>query len=172
MKAAAIAVVAAAAISSAAAFAPSINGSVRVSSSLSATSDRRDAIGNIAKLMGGALLTVAGADPAAAASNPALNGWRGKGKGGGDGTFVPGKGMREKQSYDDLMAASNPALSGWRGKGKARSSVSCCRPACLPASRLSSGSNQRAVDSTTRRAVRGRLKRLLEFSGPAGCPLR
>jgi hypothetical protein len=115
MKAAAIAIVAAAAaISPSLAFAPS-NGAGRISTSVSATSDRRDAISNIAKLMGGAIVTAAGADPALAASNPALGGWRGKGKGGGDGTFVPGKGMR---AHDELIAASNPALGGWRGKGK------------------------------------------------------
>ncbi|KAL7525236.1 hypothetical protein ACHAXR_000914, partial [Thalassiosira sp. AJA248-18] len=42
-------------------------------------------------------------------------GWRSKGKGGGDGTFVPGKGMR---AHEELVAASNPALGGWRSKGK------------------------------------------------------
>ena len=121
MKAAAIAVVAAATITTTTAFAPSNNVGARVSStsSLSATSDRRDAIGNIAKLMGGIVaIGGTGVDPALAASNPALGGWRSKGKGGGDGSFVPGKGMREKQSYDELMAASNPALGGWRSKGK------------------------------------------------------
>ena len=118
MKATAIALVAAAAISPSYAFAPSSNGVGRVSTSVSATYDRRDAMGNIAKtLMGGAILA-AGADPAFAASNPALNGWRSKGKGGGDGTFVPGKGMRSHASYDELVAASNPALNGWRSKGK------------------------------------------------------
>lgn len=30
-------------------------------------------------------------DELMAASNPALGGWRSKGKGGGDGSFVPGK---------------------------------------------------------------------------------
>ena len=115
MKATAIALVAAAAISPSYAFAPSSNGGGRVSTSVSATYDRRDAMGNIAKtLMGGAILA-AGADPAFAASNPALNGWRSKGKGGGDGTFVPGKGMRARE---ELVAASNPALNGWRSKGK------------------------------------------------------
>ena len=93
MKAAAIAVVAAAAISPSAAFAPS-RGAGRVSTSVSATSDRRDAIGNIAKLMGGAIVA-AGADPAFAASNPALGGWRSKKKGGGDGTFQPGEHTHE-----------------------------------------------------------------------------
>ncbi len=53
-----------------------------------------------------------------AASNPALNGWRGKGNDGGDETSVPGKGMRAHQNYDELVAASNPALNGWRRKGK------------------------------------------------------
>lgn len=64
------------------------------------------------------IVTVGGGvsvDPALAASNPALGGWRSKGKGGGDGSFVPGKGMR---AHDELIAASNPALSGWRSKGK------------------------------------------------------
>ena len=115
MKATAIALVAAAVISPSYAFAPS-NGVGRVSTSVAATYDRRDAMGNIAKtLMGGAILA-AGADPAFAASNPALGGWRSKGKGGGDGTFVPGKGMRAHD--DELVAASNPALGGWRSKGK------------------------------------------------------
>ena len=63
------------------------------------------------------IVTVGGVsvDPALAASNPALGGWRSKGKGGGDGSFVPGKGMR---FHDELIAASNPALGGWRSKGK------------------------------------------------------
>eukprot|EP00584_Thalassiosira_punctigera_P022637 CAMPEP_0172574960 /NCGR_PEP_ID=MMETSP1067-20121228/136966_1 /TAXON_ID=265564 ORGANISM="Thalassiosira punctigera, Strain Tpunct2005C2" /NCGR_SAMPLE_ID=MMETSP1067 /ASSEMBLY_ACC=CAM_ASM_000444 /LENGTH=168 /DNA_ID=CAMNT_0013367599 /DNA_START=67 /DNA_END=573 /DNA_ORIENTATION=- len=116
MKAAFAAVAVAAVVSPCAAFAPSPWAS-RVSTSVAATSDRRDAIGNIAKLMGGAIVA-AGADPAFAASNPALGGWRSKGKGGGDGTFKPGKGMREKQSFDELVSASNPALGGWRSKGK------------------------------------------------------
>eukprot|EP01082_Thalassiosira_pseudonana_P002914 g3602.t1.1.5e174189 g3602 g3602.t1 contig12:2402420-2403108(-) len=114
MKTAAIFVLAAAA--PAAAFAPSNNG--RMATSISATFDRRDAINNIAKLVGGAIAIGANVDPAFAASNPALGGWRSKGKGGGDGTFVPGKGMREKHSFDELVSASNPALGGWRSKKK------------------------------------------------------
>ena len=104
------------AVAPCAAFAPSA-GTGRVSTSVAATSDRRDAIGNLAKLVGGAIVT-AGADPAFAASNPALGGWRSKKKGGGDGTFQPGKGMREKQTFDELVSASNPALGGWRSKKK------------------------------------------------------
>ena len=49
--------------------------------------------------MGGAMIVTVGGvsvDPALAASNPALGGWRSKGKGGGDGSFVPGKGMRSR----------------------------------------------------------------------------
>ena len=71
MKATAIALVAAAAISPSYAFAPSSNGGGRVSTSVSATYDRRDAMGNIAKTLMGVAILAAGADPAFAASNPA-----------------------------------------------------------------------------------------------------
>eukprot|EP00579_Thalassiosira_antarctica_P011471 CAMPEP_0201909442 /NCGR_PEP_ID=MMETSP0903-20130614/1218_1 /ASSEMBLY_ACC=CAM_ASM_000552 /TAXON_ID=420261 /ORGANISM="Thalassiosira antarctica, Strain CCMP982" /LENGTH=81 /DNA_ID=CAMNT_0048443971 /DNA_START=24 /DNA_END=266 /DNA_ORIENTATION=+ len=81
MKAVLAVVAAAAVISPCAAFAPS-NGAGRVSTSIAATSDRRDAISNIAKLMGGVIVATAGADPAFAGGNPALGGWRHKGKGG------------------------------------------------------------------------------------------
>eukprot|EP00571_Detonula_confervacea_P003396 CAMPEP_0172327700 /NCGR_PEP_ID=MMETSP1058-20130122/59969_1 /TAXON_ID=83371 /ORGANISM="Detonula confervacea, Strain CCMP 353" /LENGTH=114 /DNA_ID=CAMNT_0013044783 /DNA_START=28 /DNA_END=372 /DNA_ORIENTATION=+ len=114
MKAVAIAIVAAAAISPSAAFAPS-NGA-RATTSLAATFDRRDAIGNIAKLMGGVIVAAgAGAqgmrandnesygELMAGAQNPALGGWRHKSKGGGDGSYKPGKGMRAHESYDDVV---------------------------------------------------------------------
>ena len=101
-----VAAAAAAAISPSAAFAPPSvagRGVATTTTYLSATSssNRREAMGNIAKLMGGAMIVTVGGvsvDPALAASNPALNGWRSKGKGGGDGSFVPGKGMRSRFS--------------------------------------------------------------------------
>jgi len=80
-------VTAAAAISPSAAFAPPSaagrGGVVTTTTYLSATSssNRRDAIGNIAKLMGGAMIVTVGGvsvDPALAASNPEKQrkGWR------------------------------------------------------------------------------------------------
>ena len=64
MKTSAIAViVAAAAVNPSTAFAPSNNGAgCRVSTSVSATSDRREAISNVAKLMGGVVAITAGAN--------------------------------------------------------------------------------------------------------------
>ena len=97
------AVIFAAAITSAAAFTPSTGAGARMSTSVAATSDRRDAINNIAKLVGGAVMTVGGSDPAFAASNPALQTFKGAGgKKRTDGTFVPGKGMRQRSFFDDL----------------------------------------------------------------------
>ena len=97
------AVIFAAAFASAAAFAPSKGTGGRVlSTSVAATFDRRDAINDIAKLVGGAILTVAGSDPAFAASNPALETFKKKGRKSTDGTFVPGKGMRTRSFFDDL----------------------------------------------------------------------
>ncbi|KAL7432919.1 hypothetical protein ACHAXM_010180 [Skeletonema potamos] len=110
-------IVFAAAIASAAAFAPS-TGSGRMSTSVAATSDRRDALNNIAKLVGGAIVTVGGSDPAFAASNPALQTFKSGPKRGGDGTFKPGKGMRQHESFDELMAASNPALQTFKSGPK------------------------------------------------------
>jgi len=110
-------VIFAAAIASAAAFAPS-TGSGRMATSVAATSDRRDALNNIAKLVGGAIVTVGGSDPAFAVSNPALETFKKKGRKSTDGTFVPGKGMRQQQSFDELMAVSNPALETFKKKGR------------------------------------------------------
>jgi len=45
-------------------------------------------------------------DELISASNPALGGWRGKKKGGVDGTFKPGKGMMSHESYNELISAS------------------------------------------------------------------
>eukprot|EP00804_Cyclotella_cryptica_P024400 CCRYP_015842-RA/>CCRYP_015842-RA protein AED:0.14 eAED:0.14 QI:36/0/0/1/0/0/2/0/314 len=112
MKATTIAVWAATvAINPSSAFVPS-SGARSVSTSLAVTSDRRDAIGNIAKFFGGAI--VVASDPAFAASNPALATFKTGPKRGGDGTFKPGKGMREKQSFDELVSASNPALATFK----------------------------------------------------------
>ena len=108
-------VIFAAAIASAAAFAPS-TGSGRMSTSVAAASDRRDALNNIAKLVGGAIVTVGGSDPAFA-SNPALETFKHKGRKSTDGTFKPGKGMRQNQSFDELVA-SNPALETFKHKGR------------------------------------------------------
>ena len=111
MRAAAIAILAATvAFDQTTAFAPSSG--VRRSTYLSAESDRRDAIGNIAKVFGGVIAVAA--DPALAASNPALQTFKTGPKRGGDGTFKPGKGMREKQSFDELVSASNPALQTFK----------------------------------------------------------
>ena len=107
---------AAAVISPSAAFAPSI-GAGRVSSSLAATSDRRDAMNNIAKLVGGLIVT-AGADPALAINNPALATFKRKPKTGGDGTYKPNQGMRAHESFDELVAINNPALATFKRKPK------------------------------------------------------
>jgi hypothetical protein len=109
MKATAIALLAATAAQTTA-FAPSTG--ARQVTSLSAASDRRDALGNIAKVFGGVIAVAA--DPALAASNPALQTFKPTPKRGGDGTFKPGKGMREKQSFDELVSASNPALQTFK----------------------------------------------------------
>ena len=115
MKASPIALLAATlAIDQSSAFAPS--SSKQFSSSLAATSDRRDAVGNLAKVFGG-IIAVA-ADPALAASNPALQTFKSGPKRGGDGTFKPGKGMRERQSFDELVSASNPALQTFKSGPK------------------------------------------------------
>ena len=111
MKASAIAVLAATvAIDQTTAFAPSTG--TRQVTSLSATSDRREVIGNIAKVFGGAIAVAA--DPAFAASNPALQTFKTGPKRGGDGTFKPGKGMRERMEFDELVSASNPALQTFK----------------------------------------------------------
>ena len=110
-------VVVATVVSQSAAFAPVSRNNARAPTQVAATPDRREAVTNIAKLLGGAIVSSA-AEPAFAASNPALGGWRSKSKGGGDGTFKPGKGMKSHESFDELMAASNPALGGWRSKKK------------------------------------------------------
>lgn len=113
MKSAVFAVWAAtAAVQHASAFAPP-TGSKSFSTSISATSDRRDAVKNIANLIGGAIV-VAGSDPAFAASNPALQTFKTGPKRGGDGTFKPGKGMRDNLSFDELVSASNPALQTFK----------------------------------------------------------
>mmetsp|Transcript_11652 Transcript_11652/g.23805 ORF Transcript_11652/g.23805 Transcript_11652/m.23805 type:complete len:140 (+) Transcript_11652:189-608(+) len=112
MKAVLAAVAAAAVVTPSGAFAPP-HASSRVSTSVGATSDRRDVINNLAKLVGGMIVT-AGTEPAFAASNPALETFKRAPKRGGDGTFKPGKGMRAHETYDELMAASNPALETFK----------------------------------------------------------
>eukprot|EP00548_Thalassiothrix_antarctica_P002304 CAMPEP_0194140326 /NCGR_PEP_ID=MMETSP0152-20130528/9876_1 /TAXON_ID=1049557 /ORGANISM="Thalassiothrix antarctica, Strain L6-D1" /LENGTH=186 /DNA_ID=CAMNT_0038838527 /DNA_START=93 /DNA_END=655 /DNA_ORIENTATION=- len=127
-----------------AAFSP-LPGAGRPSTSIAAASDdRRAALTNIAKFVGGAIATTAAPAFAAgnpalgpfheliAGGNPALGGWRSKKKGGGDGSYKPGKGMLPPvsplmnlhESFDKLVAASNPALSGWRSKKKGSGDVS------------------------------------------------
>ena len=36
------------------------------------------------------------------------------------GSFIPGKGMREHESFDELMAANNPALQTMKGAKKTK----------------------------------------------------
>jgi hypothetical protein len=49
-----------------------------------------------------------------AANNPALETF--KGRKGTKGAFIPGKGMREHQTFEQLMAANNPALETFKGR--------------------------------------------------------
>ena len=52
-------------------------------------------------------------DDSFAANNPALQTF--KGRKGTKGAFVPGKGMRNVEEYENLVAASNPALQTFKG---------------------------------------------------------
>ena len=51
-----------------------------------------------------------------AASNPALQTFKGGKK--TPGSFIPGKGIRSHEEFDQLMAASNPALQTFKGGKK------------------------------------------------------
>ena len=110
-------------IASASAFAPS-TGSQKSSVALSA--DRRNALGDIAKICGVASLVGFGASQLqapdefeliAGLKNPAQESWKAKPKGQ---SFTPGKGMRAHE--DELMAGlKNPAQESWKAKPKGQS---------------------------------------------------
>jgi hypothetical protein len=79
--------------------------------------NRRDVLNNVGLAVGGIL--AAGVPEASWAANPALETFKGRKK--TKGSFIPGKGMRDHESYDELMAASNPALETFKGKTKSNS---------------------------------------------------
>ncbi len=74
--------------------------------------NRRDALGFAFSAMIGAASTLP--TEAEAVSNPALETFKGGKK--TKGAYIPGKGLRNGQTYDELVAVSNPALETFKGR--------------------------------------------------------
>ena len=107
-------------ISTASAFVvpPSV-GPFVASSSTELSLSRREALNSVVGIALGGILAGGFPEPSLAAANPALQTFKGGKK--TKGSFIPGKGLREHESFDQLIA-SNPALETMKGRKRTKGS--------------------------------------------------
>lgn len=83
-----------------------------------AAMSRRDAFGLAFSAAVGAASIMP--EAAEAVSNPALQTFKGRKR--TKGSFIPGKGIREHESFEMLQAVSNPALQTFKGRKETKGS--------------------------------------------------
>ena len=118
-----VALVAFVAAQKAVAFAPASRNAVSVPSTQLHAESRRDALGQMGIALGGLLVGgfAAPQESSAGLDNPALQTFKGRKK--TKGSFIPGKGMRDHESFDTLVAGlDNPALQTFKGRKKTKGS--------------------------------------------------